>query len=604
MKKMLDKTVFETSISVLPFVKRWSLLCCLGIFFVSISFAQSPYVEVSMNDERQDAALLKSLTGKLQTRDTTLVRKRLARFMDNLRIVGYADASVDFFSIKNDTILLQVYRGPYYELTSLELDSLPPEARLALNKETLPRPFNRQRLQETLNDILYDFQGKGFPFAAFASPETKFEANGIDSVIVAQSYQFDAGEKVVIDSIRLTGKRREPDYLLHRIMRIRPGDVYRQERIDDIPRVLNNTPYYERTPSPRIRYKLDGTAILEVQTRRQRAGKFDLLLGLLPPDDPTQGKFRITGLVDAVFVSALEMGERIEFTFKQLSATSQIINLSYEQPYPGGLPISPAFYFNLQKQEERFLNRSLGLSGRYSFSPQLQGEIFYRNRQTALLDTNLARGAGGINLPEVMSGADRRVGLRLQFEKLDYRLNPRKGFVGSVEVGTGQRSTRPDVRLGDEARAVLEAQQTVQEVDLSVSVFIPTGKRTTVRLRNETYLLAQSQYFQNDQRQIGGGRSIRGFEDNQFFADRYAFFSAEYRLLLDQNAHMLAFTDYAYLNNRVDNSILRPWSFGLGLQIDTGAPGLLSLVYGIGSVADGPFRPARGKLHIGLVNNF
>ncbi|MEZ4684847.1 MAG: hypothetical protein R3B47_01890 [Bacteroidia bacterium] len=81
-------------------------------------------------------------------------------------------------------------------------------------------------------------------------------------------------------------------------------------------------------------------------------------------------------------------------------------------------------------------------------------------------------------------------------------------------------------------------------------------------------------------------------------------FTAEYRLLLDRDAHMLAFTDYAYIENRVDNSLLRPFSFGLGLQINTGPAGLLSITYGIGQLDEGALRPARGKLHIGLVNNF
>ena len=576
----------------------------LILFGFSFSYTQTPVVNLHFVDERASTEGVIKLQRQLQTRDTAVARKRLQRAVARMRSAGYADASIDHYKHDDDTVSVSIYQGPWYQLTGLQLKGLPTEASQSLKLEALPRPFDREDLRKKLQEILYTYQGEGYPFAAFSAPRTSYTPLGEDSISVQQSYQFTAGDLVKIDSINLRGSRREPDYLLYRLIGLKPGDFYQQNLIDDIPRVLNNTPYYERTPPVRIRFNREGNAILEVRLRRQKAGKFDLLLGILPPDDPNTGRLKITGLVDAVFVSALEMGERIEFKFRQLSATSQILRLGYEQPYPAGLPVSPSFHFDLQKQEERFLNRSLGLAGRYAFSPQLQGELFYKNRQTALLDTNLASGAGGTALPEVMSGTDRRVGLRLQLDQLDYPLNPRRGIRGNMEVGVGSRSSRPDIRLGDDARAVLEENQAVQEVNVQLSVFIPIGNRGTVRFGNHTYILAQSQYFQNDQYQIGGGRSIRGFEDNRFFSDRFTFFSAEYRLLLDRNAHLMAFTDYAYLNNRVDNSILRPWSFGLGLQIDTGGAGLISLTYGIGQLDDGPFRPARGKLHIGLVNNF
>jgi translocation and assembly module TamA len=586
------------------FRQAGSITVLLCILFLQVVFAQTPVVSIQYSEKALPDKQHQQLRRQLQTADTTLAKKRLNRFIENLREAGFAESSVDHYEHKQDSIGLHLFLGPFYQLEKLELVNLSDEAEQYLRKTDLPRPFSRKNITTQLESILYGYQAKGYPFAAFSAPENTIRQIGQDSVGISQRYVFDHGDLVKIDSINLRGKLREPEKLIYQLIHVKPGDYYRQNYIDQIPRLLDNTPYFERTSPPAIRFLPTGNAVLDLRLKRQRAGKFDLLLGLLPPDDPNQSRLRITGLVDAVFVSALEMGETIEFNYRQISAGSQILKLGYEQPHPGGLPVSPAFFFNLQKQEERFLNRSLGLSLRYAFSGQVQGELFYRNRQTALLDTTLARGPGGTALPEVMSGADRRFGLRFVFEKLDYRLNPRKGFAGFVEGGTGQRSTQPDIRLGDEARAVLEETQTVQEIETQISYFVPVGKRMTIRLANQTYLLAQAQYFQNDQRQLGGGRSVRGFEDNRFFSDRFTFFTAEYRLLLDRDAHMLAFTDYAYMENRVDNSILRPFSFGLGLQINTGSAGLLSLTYGIGQLGDGAFRPARGKLHIGLVNNF
>jgi hypothetical protein len=49
--------------------------------------------------------------------------------------------------------------------------------------------------------------------------------------------------------------------------------------------------------------------------------------------------------------------------------------------------------------------------------------------------------------------------------------------------------------------------------------------------------------------------------------------------------------------------VMRPWGVGLGLTYETKA-GMLSVTYAAGQVAGAPFQPARGKIHIGLVNQF
>lgn len=124
-----------------------------------------------------------------------------------------------------------------------------------------------------------------------------------------------------------------------------------------------------------------------------------------------------------------------------------------------------------------------------------------------------------------------------------------------------------------------------------------------LHLANRSYYLFQKRIFQNDQIPLGGSRNIRGFNENQFFSDRYTYFTAEYRLLLSQNSYLFGFSDAGWLRDNASRNTYQPIGFGLGLTYDTPA-GIVSFTYAVGKVGDIAFQPTRGKIHVGFVSQF
>ena len=122
-------------------------------------------------------------------------------------------------------------------------------------------------------------------------------------------------------------------------------------------------------------------------------------------------------------------------------------------------------------------------------------------------------------------------------------------------------------------------------------------------MANHSYWLGLNNYFRNDQLQVGGSRSIRGFNELEFFTDFYTFFTAEYRLQLERDSYIFLFGDYAYMEDHFSQSITRPVGVGLGMNYGTKA-GIISISYAIGRTRDIAFAPSRGKVHIGLINQF
>jgi hypothetical protein len=81
----------------------------------------------------------------------------------------------------------------------------------------------------------------------------------------------------------------------------------------------------------------------------------------------------------------------------------------------------------------------------------------------------------------------------------------------------------------------------------------------------------------------------------------------EFRYLIGQNSHIKAFWNGAYYEDKSygrDKAIYdKPWGFGIGGNIETGA-GVLSLVYALGKEKGNSFDFRTGKVHFGLSSYF
>ena len=521
-------------------------------------------------------------------------------------VKGYLECTISHKSAQGNALAITLHLGPRYLLEALSLNGLEPHIIKQLgvfHSQKQPTPVNWHAIESYLDKFLVHYENNGYPFARFSNLSVQYKKTSPQLIKTAVAYTFDYGPFITIDSIHIEGNQREEDDFVCSLIRLETGMAFNQQIIDDIPRRLNNSIYYEQVKAPTVSFSVDGKASISVVVNQKKAGKFDLLLGLLPPDQPgTNQRLRVTGLVDLVFVSPFRSGEILELTYNRLNALSQFFDFGYTQPNILGTLLGLEGRFKLENRDSSFINRQFNLGASYPLGSYLDAHVFLRNKQTDLLDARPY--ANDTLIPPILSGSAIAYGIGLSYRKLDYRLNPSKGFNFSLNVGLGKRTVIEDSRLRPEVFEQVPQNQPSSELSLRLAVYLPTFKRQVIRLANRSYWLGQEQYFRNDQPQLGGGKSIRGFNENQFFVDRYTFFSFEYRLLLDRNSHIFVFTDYGLLKNTVALETYSPLGIGFGLTFDTKSAGILSLIYGVGTVGELPLQPSRGKLHIGLINRF
>jgi translocation and assembly module TamA len=582
----------------------WLLLTLLSPFLVAQGNWEVETVDLPVQENGHHASLARSLR---KVKDSAQAVSLLNNWALDLAENGYLQAQWQDLVYERGALRVTLDPGPYYQLESLLLTGLP-EAfweqtaldRLVKGKET----FSWQGLQTKLDLCTQLFQNEGYPFARFDQLSLEYLSRGIDTVALDIAYQFDPGPLITVDSIYIKGNPREKDRFIYALTRFFPGDPYNQKRIDEIPRILNNSIYYEQVKSPEISFTAYETAQMTLEMARKKAGKFDILLGILPPQNSQiagSQRLQFTGTVDILLVSPLKQGEVIQLKYDKLTSTSQQTEVNLLLPFLFRTPLRLEAEANLLKQEEDFLNINAQTSGSYAFSPFLSARFYYRLRDTRLIgaalnDTTL------LDFDQ-LDGNRQLFGVGFAYQNLDYRFNPSEGWDAHLEIGLGRKEVRENVRLRPEVYDDVTLSQSTQEIDLRLKWYYSPVPRHVIHLGNHTYWLGMDQILRNDQLQVGGARSIRGFNENAFFTDFYSFFTAEYRLQLERNSFLFGFADYAWLRDRAQDQLLHPFGFGIGMNYGTQA-GIVSISYAIGRVEGTALQPTRGRIHIGLVNQF
>ena len=560
------------------------------------------HVETGLEGSRWERLVRKSFK---KSKDSVEIQAMRVEVAERMAGKGYAEFSVDTFALKGDSLWLETHLGPQYLVDSIELEGLNEESyqRAGFPKwERRHVPLNWGLLRTQLLGCLDEYQNQGYPFARFDSLELGFRQAG-DSVYAEVAYDFLPGKLVTLDTVIVEGDIREKPSFLQSLTGLYPGDIYNQERIDQARRILNGSIYFKNARPALVEFLSEDKAKVVLRVESRKSGKFDVLLGILPPKDD-QSKLQFTGLVDIQLVSPIfRSGEIVQFRFDKLVGASQKLHLQYAQPYIFGSPIRVQGEFDLLKQDTTFLTRYGKFSTAYAFTPNLSVRVYYKGKTSTLISTK-AYERDSLKTPPVLDGRDRTYGVGFEFENLDYRLNPRRGWHVMADIGIGRKRVTQNPRLSERIYQGLQLNVPKTEADFMVEWYRSYTKRMVLRLANRTYWLDQEQYFQNDLFQAGGSRSIRGFNENQFFANLMTYFTVENRFILEENSYLFVFSDYAYLEDPTGPvKILRPWGLGLGLTYETKA-GMLSVTYAAGQVGDQSFQPSRGRIHIGLINQF
>ena len=530
-----------------------------------------------------------------------------------LKNSGFISASIDEYESKDSFLIVRYYRGKKYENIQISYT----KASAELIKSIFPNAVEDAPIQLKViaiggfkEKILDNCEQTGYPFAKVFLDSIRVYEGLVNATLNVQK-----GPLYHIDSVRLIGKARLNSSFLQHYLFLPNKSVYNKNNIDRVDKLMNDLPFV-KVLQPSDLTLLGSGAVLNIYADPQKSSQANFLFGFQPnPQNPQ--KVQLTGDLNFQFKNLLGNGEDILLKWQQLQYKSPRLNIGFSQSSIFHSYYGFDFLFDFFKKDSSFIQLNAKTGIRLASSPYQQLKLLLHFQQNTLLpgaiDTSFIKKYK--KLPDNIDAASTSMGLGYEWNKTEYNFNPRKGNIISFYLYGGWKKINYNndiVSLKDTAFRYIQLYDSLKlkayqiRNNITLTHFIPLYKTSTVKLSLSGAWYWSPEVFRNDLFQIGGFKSLRGFDEESIFASAYALFNIEYRKIIARNSYLCLFSDMAasklkYQDISKSNSFV---SVGAGLQYETGS-GIFNLLFAVGKRNDVPinFRQA-AKIHLGYVNYF
>ena len=557
--------------------------------------------------------------------DSASVAQILRSLILNLHRRTFLEAAVDstFFiekKTKKDTskqALVHLHLGQQYKWGRLRNGNVNPAflTQIGFRERILDgKPLLAKEISDIEDRLLNYAENNGYPFARV----------WLDSVVakngeVSAALMMQTGAVFILDSVRTEGTAKISLRFLENYLDFRKGAVFSRAKVLKISQRLAELPYLTEKKRPSVSFTEIRTARLTLFLNEKKASLWDFLVGVQPTTTADGGQqFLITFNGKADFQNLLGRGERLYMNFENVRPESPRLNVKVTYPFILNLPFGFDGAFDYYKRDSTYNEIRLNLGGQYMLGGADYVRVFWQNYQSNNGVINPLQIINNKKLPATLDVTTNMFGLEGQRQTLDYRFNPRRGFLGILRGSAGIRQVRRNsdiLGLKDAKNPQFDfaklydtvALRSFQyRIDVKTDFFLPILQRGALKFGlSSGILLSAAPISQNEQYRIGGNRLLRGFDEESLFATRYAVGTLEYRLIIGQNSYLYAFGDAGYIQNftqvvRISDT---PIGFGAGITFETKV-GLFGVTLAVGKQGANPLDFRNVKTHFGYVSLF
>ncbi len=449
-----------------------------------------------------------------------------------------------------------------------------------------------KRLQEKL--IIY-YENNGYPFASVKLDSVVINEGSISAVL-----NLTKNSEIKIDSVVIKGTAQIASVYIYNYLGIKPGSLYNESQLKKVNTRIAELAFVRSTSPASVTFT-DKINKLVLNLEKKRASQFDGVVGILP--DNITGKILFTGDVRLKLQNGLGRGELIDLNWHRLQTQTQDLKARLVYPFILRTPFGLDYNFKLYKKDTTFLDVNQNIGVQYMLIGGNYLKVFYSNKTSTLLSTKGLENA--TTLPANADVITNMYGLGVKFEKLDYRLNPRRGFNILVNASAGTKKIKKNDNLNPVVYEKIKFSSALYTSDFEGNVFLPIADRSAIKIGAQAAFIYGETTFQNELFRIGGLKTLRGFDEESIYASTYSIFTLEYRFILEQNSYMYVFGDIAPYENNNSKEYIRdnPFGFGAGISFETKA-GIFSINYALGKQFSNPIELRSGKIHFGIVNYF
>ncbi len=535
---------------------------------------------------------------KKNVKDSMEAIKVLKLLLTDLHQESYIAAQVDTIFFTKDTLKAYVFVGDKFSWVSLRkgnLDGYILDRTGFRERMYRDKPFRYKEYNKLEQTFIKLSENNGFPFASIQLDSLEVLDNGLHAAL-----NYKKGPFFTFDSINIIGKTKTKKRYLMRHIRIYPGQPYSQQRIEDAERLIRELPFLAQIRPPEIIFSRN-KALLNIFLVDKKINQIDGIIGFLPGEGSNK-KLLVTGELTIGLRNLFGTGKSLNLEWKKIKQASQLLNIGYIHPKLLGSSMDVKVDFNLYKQDSTFLTiiRNLTFTqrtGKYSKVSVFGG-------------LKTSRALNGVNDTSSIKFANYNhytYGLGYERNTLDNIFYPRKGWLFSILGYLGNKTIQPNPEFNPTYFAGVKLKSVQFNLEGSIEKYSKLGKGSVflTRLSSGSIFNDKSNIFFNDLYRIGGLKTLRGFNQNNFYASTYAIATLEYRFFTDETSYLLLFYDQGYLINEL--SVVGkqdfPSGFGAGVSFTTQA-GVFNFVYSLGNSRDQKLNLNLSKIHFGITSRF
>lgn len=538
--------------------------------------------------------------------DSAALSAALKNIVSELHSRSYLEASFDSLVIRDSAAVAWLHLGEAYQWAYLKNGNVEPGylAQGGFRQKLFQqKPFRYEEIARLRERLVEQAENNGYPFAA-----VRLDSVGIRGGAVSAMLFMEKGKPVFFDSLNVAGDVKISRAYLRNYLGIRPGGLYSRRKVLKIRDRLRDLPFLKEQKNAAVHF-LGDKANVRLYLEKKRASRFDFLLGVLPDNQREGSRVLITGTFNGELQNPFGLGERMYVAFERLRPQTQRLELAFTYPYVLDLPFGVDLKFNQYKRDSTYTDIIGDFGVQYLFEGGNYLKFFWNTAASNLIsvDTNALKQG---RFPSQLDVKTSAFGLEGAWQRLDYRLNPRRGWKLLLKASAGLRKIRPNqaiLSIVENFYDTLPGSSSRFQLEGGIERYFPLAQRSALKLAiRGGVLLSEKPLYINEQYRIGGNRLLRGFDEESVFATIFNVFTVEYRLLVGQNSYFYGFGDYGYVEDRRAGQTDRfgnPLGLGGGMTFETAA-GIFGISVAVGKTSDTPLDFRNPKVHLGYVSVF
>ncbi len=588
-------------------------LSVIFIFCFTLGHAQQIYHLRVVPSDKDTVTLHKLVKYRSTVSDSITATKELVSVFNQLYGEGFLLSAADSFQSDSNQLTAFIHLNKQVEWAFLSKGNVNEDLLSRINLKTnsfTQKKFYYKEVKSIEEKLVTYCENNGYPFAKVWLDCIAWKEN-----LLSASLMIDKGKLITIDSIKVDGEVKIANAYLYGYLGIKPGDLYNESLIQQINRQIGEIPFVQEETSARIIFN-DNKASILLQLKNRNASKFDLVIGVLP-NNRVSGKVVVTGHGSLDMWNVLGRGERLTLSLDKLQPRSTEFKSALQYPYLLQQPFGINLGFEINKNDTFYIDVKKEIGLQYLFSGRNYIKGFVRNTSSSLLSIDTFEIKQSHTLPSQIDLSVTYYGLETAYEKLDFRLSPRKGWYLFASAAVGNRKVIRNLvithlhDLNDSTFNFTLLYDSLPKKSLRFEFQAKADKYTSIsrtqvlKLSFQTKSLVAPDIFQNELYRIGGNRLLRGFDEQSVYASWYNVFTAEYRYLIQRTSYLFLFCDIAYIEHQLPNNFYTdfPKGVGAGLTFQTKA-GIFGVSYAVGSERGNPVQLRSAKIHFGYINEF